>query len=201
MPALEVDCTTALQLDLLRGMSRLDPAPYLFGGYAEDALLAGKVTRPHLDVDWLCPRRELDLRLAQARELGFSEFETWGESAPGEPFYLFAQQGDLRLDLGVGDELDGHNVLRVHNLAFAPVPVPYRVALPDDMFDHPPVTLEGIELRVVSPLALHQIRTGIASQGSFGELSDRHLAASRQLCQTFYPGVDPAALAPAIDPI
>jgi hypothetical protein len=117
MPALAVDRTTALQLDLLRRMSRLDPAPYLFGGYAEDALLAGSVTRRHLDVDWLCPRRELDMRLAQARELGFTEFETWGESAPGEPFYLFAQQGELRLDLGVSDEIDGHNGLRVHNLA------------------------------------------------------------------------------------
>jgi len=201
MPALTVDRATALQLDLLRRMSRLDPAPYLFGGYAEDALLAGKVTRPHLDVDWLCPRRELDLRLAQARQLGFTEFETWGESAPGKPFYLFAHQGELRLDLGVGDEVEGHNVLLVHNLAFAPVPVPYRVALPDDMFDHPPVTLEGIELHVVSPLALHQIRIGIASQGSFGELSDRHLAASRQLCQMFYPDVDPASLAPVVEPI
>jgi hypothetical protein len=69
------------------------------------------------------------------------------------------------------------------------------------MFDHPPVTFEGIELSVVSPLALHQIRTGIASQGSFGELSDRHLAASRQLCQMYYPGVDPGALAPVVEPM
>ena len=42
------------------------------GGYAGEALLAGTVTRPHLDVDWLLPPGELGLRLEQARELGFT---------------------------------------------------------------------------------------------------------------------------------
>jgi hypothetical protein len=50
------------QLELLRRMAELDPAPCIFGGYAEDALLAGTVTRPHEDVDWLLPRREFELR-------------------------------------------------------------------------------------------------------------------------------------------
>jgi hypothetical protein len=68
-----IDPRTARQLDLLRRMSELSPAPCVFGGYAEDALLAGAVTRPHQDVDWLLPRGELDLRLDQARSLGFAE--------------------------------------------------------------------------------------------------------------------------------
>jgi hypothetical protein len=53
-------------------MSVLEPSR-IIGGYAEDALLAGTVTRPHVDVDWLIPRREYELRLAQARELGFDD--------------------------------------------------------------------------------------------------------------------------------
>jgi hypothetical protein len=106
------------QLELLRRMGALDPAPCLIGGYAEDALLAGAVTRPHVDVDWLVPRRELALRLAQARELGFGAFETWGESAPGAPFYLYGENGDLKLELGVADEQDGRVYLRIHRLAF-----------------------------------------------------------------------------------
>ena len=32
------------------------------GGYAEDALLAGAVTRPHEDVDLIFPRSEEELR-------------------------------------------------------------------------------------------------------------------------------------------
>jgi hypothetical protein len=41
--------------------------------------------------------------LAQAEVLGFASFETWGEAAPGEPFYLFGQDGELKLDLGIAD--------------------------------------------------------------------------------------------------
>ena len=52
------------------------------GGYAEDALLAGAVTRPH---------DQEELRRAQLAELGFTDWETWGEAAPGVPFYLFAR--------------------------------------------------------------------------------------------------------------
>jgi hypothetical protein len=51
-------------------MSVLEPPVRIIGGYAEDALLAGTVTRPHVDVDWLIPRREYELRLAQASEFG-----------------------------------------------------------------------------------------------------------------------------------
>src|SRR5215471_20279739 len=107
------DSVTVGQLDLLRRMSELDPPPFVFGGYAEDALLAGTVTRTHQDVDWLVPRSDLALRLAQARQLGFSEFETIGESAPGEPFYLSAQSQDLSIDIGVTDEADGRLLGRI----------------------------------------------------------------------------------------
>jgi len=99
-------------------MSELDPPPFVFGGYAEDALLAGTVTRTHQDVDWLVPRSDLALRLAQAPKLGFSEFETIGESAPGEPFYLSARSQDLSIDIGVTDEADGRLLGRIWKLAF-----------------------------------------------------------------------------------
>jgi hypothetical protein len=107
------------------------------------------VTRPHEDVDWLLPRQELQLRLAQAAELGFETFETWGESAPGEPFYLYGENGDLKLDLGVADEVDGRPYVKVHKLFFeveggGEAPAGYRFALPDDAFAHPSIRLEGI---------------------------------------------------------
>jgi hypothetical protein len=64
-------------------MASLEPPPRFMGGYAEDALLAGTVTRRHADLDWIFPRRELDVRLAQPERLGFSGFRTVGEAAPG----------------------------------------------------------------------------------------------------------------------
>ena len=74
--------------------------------------------RPHEDVDLIFPRDQQDLRLAQLSELGFTDWETWGEAAPGVPFYLFGQNGDLKLDLGITDEADGKIWMRVHKLAF-----------------------------------------------------------------------------------
>ena len=97
-------------------MAALEPPPWFMSGWAEDAVLAGEATRPHDDVDWLLRRRELDERLGQAARLGFQTFETWRESAPGEPFYLYAESGELKLDLGVADEDEGRPVLRVHKL-------------------------------------------------------------------------------------
>ncbi len=164
---------------MLQRMASLDPAPCFMGGYAEDALLAGAVTRPHEDLDWILPRSELPLRIAQAEQLGFRDFETWGEAAPGEPFYLFTQNGDLRLDLGIADEEDGAIVVRIHKLFFQvgglEAPAGYKVYLPADLFEFPPVEIEGIAIRTASPLALYQLRVGIALQGSFGPLSERQL--------------------------
>lgn len=201
---IEADLAAA-QLELLRRMADLKPAPWVMGGYAEDALLAGTVTRPHVDIDWIFPRRELDLRLAQARSLGFSSFEAWGEAAPGEPFYLFAQSGDLRIDLGVSDDEAGRPAIRVHRLAFEvdghEAPAGYRVVLPADTYGYPPVQLDGIAVAVVSPLAVYQIRAGIAAQGSFGELSERHRETSRLLRESFFPGRTQDELQPPIEPL
>ncbi|HXF97468.1 MAG TPA: hypothetical protein VNJ46_02525 [Gaiellaceae bacterium] len=191
------------QLGLLRQMAALDPPPCLMGGYAEDALLAGTVTRPHGDVDWLVPRGELDLRLAQAAGLGFEGFGTWGEAAPGLPFYLSAAAGELRLEIGVVDEIEGERWICVHKLFFdvdgAEPPAGYRVLMPPDTFAHPPAQLDGIAVRVASPLALYQLRAGIARMGSFGPLSDRQRATMDELRRRFFPERPEADLLPRIE--
>jgi hypothetical protein len=115
-------------------MGELEPPVRVLGGYAEDALLFGTVTRPHVDVDWLIARSEYDLRLAQARELGFDRFAVRGESGPGRPFYLFGANRGLELEIGVVDEEDGGLWMKVSRLAFEidgrPAPGGYRLELP-----------------------------------------------------------------------
>jgi hypothetical protein len=184
-------------------MAQFDSPPCLFGGYAEDALLAGTVTRAHVDIDWLVPRDELELRLAQAQTLGFSEFETWGESAPGEPFYLFAQNGDLSIDIGVTDEADGRVYGRIWKLAFEvdgrPAPAGYQFELPEDTYTYPPAQLDGIALRVASPLALYQLRAAIAAKGSFGPLSETQRRSLNSLRESFFHGRAEDELAPRIE--
>jgi hypothetical protein len=196
---------TVRQLDLLQRMAELDSPPCVFGGYAEDALLAGTVTRAHGDIDWLVPRSELELRLAQARKLGFTEFETWGESAPGEPFYLFAQNGDLSIDIGITDDADGQLTGRVWRIAFeidgGPAPAGYQFDMPSDTYIYPAAQLDGITVRVASPLALYQLRAAIASKGSFGPLSDAQQASLRKLRETFFPAASGDELTPRIEPL
>jgi hypothetical protein len=61
------------------------------------------------------------------------------------------------------------------------------------------VQLEGLTLRTASPLALYQLRAGIAKQGSFGELSARQRAASQRLRETYFPDHAVADLEPLIE--
>lgn len=193
------------QLELIGRMAALEPPPCFMGGWAEDAVLAGEATRPHLDLDWLLPRSELDERLAQAAQFGFQGFETWGESAPGQPFYLYGESGELKLDLGVADEVDGRPVLRVHKLFFdvdgREPAAGYQLRLPVDTFDHPRVELNGVSIRTASPLALYQLRAGIARIGSFGPLSERQQQAMEHLRERFFPERTAAELVPALEPL
>jgi hypothetical protein len=129
--------------------------------------------------------------MAQLAELGFTAWETWGEAAPGEPFYLFGQNGDLKIDVGISDTIDGRNWVRVYRLSFTvggnEAPAGYRLRLPDDMYDRPPVEIAGIAIKPISPLAMYQLRAGIAHRNSFGPLSERHRAALALLRERFFP--------------
>jgi hypothetical protein len=196
---------TARQLELIATLAALEPPPWFMGGYAEDALLAGAVTREHEDVDLIFPRAEQQLRLAQLAELGFGDWETFVEAAPGVPFYLFGESGELRLDLGIVDRADGGNWMRVHRLAFTvggeEAPAGYQLRLPDDLFDHQVAELEGIALKPLSPLALHQIRAGVAEHNSFGPLSERQRATMAELRARFFPEVPEEDLLPLSEPL
>jgi hypothetical protein len=193
------------QLDLIAKLAALEPAPWFMGGFAEDAVLGGSVTRPHEDVDLVCPRDQQELRLAQLAGLGFTNWETWGEAAPGVPFYLFGQSGDLRLDLGIVDQTDGRNWMRVYKLAFTvggeAAPAGYQIRLPDELFDYPLIELEGIAIKPISPLALYQMRAGVARKNSFGALSDRQVATLAQLRERFFPDRTEEELLPPFEPL
>jgi len=196
---------TGRHLDLIAKLMTLNPTPAFMGGYAEDALLSGGVTRPHEDIDLIIPRDQHVLRMAQLAELGFTDWETWGEAAPGLPFYLFGQSDDLKIDLGVIDETDGKLWMRVHKLAFTvggeAAPAGYELQLPNDLFDHPPVTLEGIAIKPIPPLALYQMRAGVAERNSFGPLSELQRARLAQLRARFFPDRSEKELLPPSQPL
>ena len=64
-------------------------------------MLFGSVSRPHADVDVLVMLDAL-LRIEQARSLGFDDFETRFEPAPGRPVAVGAVVDGLDLEFCIG---------------------------------------------------------------------------------------------------
>ena len=69
------------------------------------------------------------------------------------------------------------------------------------MFDQPPGQLEGIAVHTISPLALFQIRAGVARRNSFGPLSERQLATMAELRERFFPDRSEEQLLPPSEPL
>lgn len=192
------------QLELIKQLQTLTPPPVLLGGFAEDALLHGGFTRDHGDIDLVVERPGLPGLLDHLRGLGYDSWETKGETSLGEPFYLAQTAGGVLIELAVTDR-DERGVVfaeiaRVHfTLETGPAPVGYRLYLPDDAFDYPPVTFEGMPVRCFSPLAAYQFRAGFGSRGTFGPLRPQDYEAAARLRATFFPHEAEADLAPKVE--
>jgi hypothetical protein len=186
------------RLTLLESVMAFDPPVHLFGGVAEDALLHGSWVRPHEDVDVLVAREDLPRHLESARAIGFASFEVRFQPLPETPVVVGSIERGLNLEISVYDRTpDG----RVFFFMIDEHDGVLRVEVTDGIFDQPPSTIDGVDVRTVSPLAQHQIRAGIAAAGGFGPMRPKDVEAQRALQERFFPGEDPEALAPTIVPL
>ena len=80
-------------------------------------------------------------------------------------------------------------------------PAGYRLQLPDDLFEQSLVELEGIAIKPLSPLALYQMRAGVAKRNSFGPLSEQHLLTLARLREQFFPDRSEEELLPPCEPL
>jgi len=183
---------------LLEALMKFKPPVYVFGGFAEDALLYGKSMRSHDDVDVLVGREELELQLRNARIIGFSSQEVRFEPVEGMPMVIGTTDGRKELEISVYERT-------VEGTVFFHVPDQdgklFRVDLSDGVFDHPVPNLDGIALRTVSPLALYQIRAGITMLGSFGPPRAKDVASQEALHARFFPNASPESLRPRLTPV
>ena len=92
-------------LALIERLTSVQPPVFVFGGFAEDALLAGRTTRPHGDVDVLVGRADLVEHLRRFGDWGFPAFEIYFEVVPGSPLVYHSALDGIDLELGVFDEL------------------------------------------------------------------------------------------------
>lgn len=152
--------------DLIGRLSTLDPPMFVFGGFAEEALLEGTLQRPHGDVDVIVRRNELDARLRQVEELGFAPLGVYYEPRPGLPLVMGGSGNGLNLELGIVDE----GTSGFYFVTGDADGEPHRFDLTDDLFLHPPLTIEATTIHVASPRALFQIREAFAKAETFGPL-------------------------------
>ena len=135
---------------------------FVFGGFAEDALLHGSVTRPHGDVDILADRTTLDQHLRDADTIGFTEFEVLFEPKEGCPLVMAASAAEVNLEITVYDRTDEGGVFCWMTDADGR---PVQIHLSPSTFEYPESTIDGVDVRTVSPLALYQIRAGVTAAG------------------------------------
>ena len=182
----------AASLAIIERLAALEPPVFTFGGFAEDALLDGSITRPHGDLDVLVARSSLELHLAQLGELGFTDFDVLFEPQAGRPLVLGGAHDGQDLELGVFDELEP-------GIASFVLPVEtglIRISLPEDTLRHPIGSIDGVPIRTVSPLALYQLREAFLRTGVFGPPRDKDRAAQARLRQELLRDADERDLAP-----
>ena len=180
-------------LALLRELSAFDPPIFVFGSVAEAALLDGKLSASHGDVDLLIPRSELELRLRQLGELGFAEFTVYYEPRPGLPLVYGSNRGDLSLELSLFDTDPTGDPFFVVSTDDGPA----AISMPPDLLHWTPTIIDGVPIHTLSPLALVHIRAGAAATGAFGApRSDG--ARQAQLVEAFLADVGPTQLTPTV---
>lgn len=189
--------TGASYLPLVQQLASFEPRAYVFGGIAEDALLDGRITRPHGDVDVLVARAALDQHRYRLRAIGFSDFEVYFESPPGMPLVLGSAFDGLSVELGVFDELEP-------GIASFVLPVTegsVRITLPDDTLQHPVSYVDEVPIRTVSPRALYHLREAFIFTGAFGPVRDKDREAQARLRRELLATVPDSELTPKFVPI
>jgi hypothetical protein len=176
---------------------RLEPELFIFGGFAEDVLLNGRVARPHSDLDVLMYRDEVDQRLGQFATLGFTAWEVWYMPRPGLPLVYHAASNGIDLEPSVF-ERDGTGCYFVLEDLTDTL---NRVYLPDDAFAYPPIPADGIDYRILSPLCLYQIRAAIEALGVFGPLRDKDIDVQHRLRSRYLSDLEESDLSPRIEPL
>lgn len=185
-------------LPLIRSLMEVDPPLHLFGGFAEDALLGGSISRHHDDVDLIIPRDRLPEGLEIFDDLGFAPPEVRFEPSPGRPLVMGTVRDELNLEMSVVDVAPGGSksfTVPDHDGRL------HRVLLPIDMFSWPAVELEQIAVRTISPLAQCEIRAGLAIVGSMGPLRPKDVVSQAALRDRFFAGISDDRLKPIVEPV
>lgn len=171
--------TERRQIQALADLMRLEPPRFLLGGWAEDAVLHGKPSRVHRDIDLMVPLDELPSLIEQVEALGFRDPHLKFQIQKGKPIVVAVFRDDVEV------ELIAHQVAK-DGRAFYDLPVGDKVErlwLPPDAFTHKG-RIHDVEVRTVTPLALYQIREFL--QHVFGGMRDTDRVSQAKLKAAYF---------------
>lgn len=184
-------------LPLLKKISQENPAIFIFGGFAEEALLFGKTTRHHEDVDILVLRKDLENYVKKFQSWGFQDYEIFLEDPSGQPTVLHSEQDGQAVELCIFDQDQEGNVY--FDIFGETDSDKWRIYLPAGTFDHQKTSVDGVEIQTVSPLAQYQIRAALGQTGSFGGYRAKDIKSQKALKEKYFADKTEEELKPRIE--
>jgi hypothetical protein len=167
---------------------------YLMGGFAEDALLDGQITRERGDIDLLIPEGRWDATRVDLEERGLRDFAPLLQGPQKEAIALVSCDLGFAVEFWLTEQDAGGNALILPGAtAF------FRLRMPADTFDFAGATLDGVQVRTVSPRALALLRatSAITRGDDTARAADRRVF--QRIVEEFLPGADTEALVPDIE--
>lgn len=183
--SIDKDSITKTQLEFIRDSFSSQLPVILVGGYADEALLTGKITREHHDVDLVTKRQHVEVVKIGYQNLGY-HVEEVVETGAEKPYKLLLKKGNSEIDVAILN-LDAET-----NQPYIDIKGEgerFRVLFTADTYDFPQQSLEGIEVRTLSPLALIQMKNTASIIGRF-EPRKKDKISQRDLGDKYFPGED-----------
>lgn len=186
-------------LALLKNISSQNFPIFIFGGFAEEALLFGKTTRKHDDVDILTLRKDTDRMVKLFQTFGFKDYEIYLMDPSNHPTVLHSENDGLAVEICIFDvDKSGRLYFDIYGETDKER---FRIYLAKDVYDYPKSKLDVIEIQTVSPLAQYQIRAGLNITMSFGGYREKDIKSQKELKKKFFADKKAVELVPEIKKI
>ena len=173
------------QLEFIENFFGSDLPGYLIGGYAEEALLNGRITEFHGDVDMLIPREGLNQIKEAINKLGADFTEKKLESS-SLPYKLTVRYKNAFVVMSILDTVnDDAFYIEINNSGKR-----FRIYFSKEELEYPEQRLGNLIVKTVSPLLLMKSKKAVPLVGLF-EPREKDIAAFVQLQQKFFPEESP----------
>lgn len=161
----------------------------LWGGYADDALLSGRVSRSHHDVDLVAMRSDTELLKQELESMGYHVMEESFERG-AKPYKLLVKGENVLADIALFDSsADGQPIIDIY---YSKIKRHYKVFFSEDMFSEEKCLIEGTPVVAVSPIALIRSKDAYFQAGVAGSRK-KDVRGKEALMKKFFPDADPAS--------